>query len=114
MKKRVMVLFSIIIAAVFTSCYDPSPLYGTWADNDGNSIQFIVDETFNAKIKVEDKVVKYQGDYNVIGNVISFSYSDADGKTGKMNSEWDIRGSMMYIEWTVNGITKVLSLYHIN
>lgn len=112
MKRNIFVLFAVFVTVFLSACYEPSPLYGTWADNDGNSISFIVDGTFNAKIKVEDKIETYQGDYDVIDNVITFSYTDSAGKAGKMNSEWDIRGSMMYIRWTVEGSTRLLTLYH--
>lgn len=113
MKKRILVILTALVAILFSACYEPSPLYGTWSDNDGNSITFIVDGTFNAKIKTSDSsIIKYQGDYNVIDNVISFTYTSSDDKSGHMNSEWDIRGSLMYIEWSVEGTTKRLTLYH--
>ena len=112
MKKRILVILTALVAILFSACYEPSPLYGTWSDNDGNSITFIVDGTFNAKIKTGGSTIKYQGDYNVIDNVISFSYTSSDDKAGHMNSEWDLRGALMYIEWSVEGTTKVLTLYH--
>ena len=93
----------------FSSCYTPSPLYGTWADNDGNKISFVSDGTFVAKVNDSDSnLITYEGSYNVIDNVIVFSTSDGLA----VNTEWDIRGSVLYLTWTAAGTTKNLSLYH--
>lgn len=90
------------------SCYTPSPLYGTWADNDGNKITFISDGTFVAKITDSvGNIINYEGNYSVVDNVVVFSTAD-----GTVNSEWDIRGAMLYITWTSGGVTKNLTLYH--
>ena len=97
---------------LFAGCYVPSPLYGTWADNNGNKISFVSDGTFVATItdlNTKEKTVT-QGDYTVIDNVICFSTTDGVS----INTEWDIRGSMLYITWTKGGITNVMTLYHIS
>ena len=116
--KKFYVLFLVFITIFLSACYEPSPLYGNWADNDGNSISFIMGGTFAATVKKDSdgSNIKYQGDYTLLDNVISFSYtytlSDGESGSGVMNTEWDIRGSMMYIWWTVEGRTKLLTLYH--
>ena len=96
------------------SCYSPNPIYGKWADNYGNQITFISDGTFVAKIFTSDadeSAVVYQGDYSVIDNVLVFSVSDGNS----INTEWDIRGSMLYLEWAVSeNRTKQLTLYHVS
>ncbi len=117
MKKSIFTVILALFASLFLAgCYEPSPLYGTWADNNGNKITFINDGTFVAKIlDSKDQSVNYEGSYNVIDNVIVFSYSYSDGEetvSGSMNTEWDIRGSMLYCTWTVSDYTRVLTLYH--
>ncbi len=104
-------IFSELIL-LFAGCYVPSPLYGTWADNNGNKISFVSDGTFVAAItdlNTKEKTVT-QGDYTVIDNVICFSTTDGVS----INTEWDIRGSMLYITWTKGGVTNVMTLYHIS
>ena len=51
----------------------------------------------------------YDGTYNVIENVMVFAMSD--GRS--INTEWDIRGSILYLTWTDGNSTEKLSLYHI-
>ena len=46
MKKRF--LFTTLLLAyvfIFAACYTPSPLYGTWTDNDGNKINATIRNT---------------------------------------------------------------------
>ena len=113
MKKTVIAsLVSLFLCLILFSCYTPNPLYGTWADNNGNKISFVSDGTFVATItdlNTKEKTVT-QGDYTVIDNVICFSTTDGVS----INTEWDIRGSMLYITWTKGGITNVMTLYHIS
>lgn len=96
-------------AAIISSCYKPSPLYGAWADNAGNKISFADDGTFSATIVDSNKDKKtYSGNYTVIENIISFSKND-----GSINSEWDIRGGMLYLTWFDSyGEAISLTLYH--
>ena len=125
MKKSVLVFSAVLaffVSLIFSGCYEPSPLYGSWSDNDGNKISFISDGTFVAMIKdTTDTTVTYTGDYTVIDNVLVFSYtSSKDSETGtySANTEWDIRGSMLYLYWTYvdsstnSAVTKKLTLYH--
>lgn len=111
-KKTLEWLIFLELILLFAGCYVPSPLYGTWADNNGNKISFVSDGTFVATItdlNTKEKTVT-QGDYTVIDNVICFSTTDGVS----INTEWDIRGSMLYITWTKGGITNVMTLYHIS
>lgn len=112
LRKRTAVLGALIMACViFSSCYVPSPLYGNWADNDGNKISFIAGGTFVATVNnATDQKITYEGSYVIIDNVIVFSTNE--GIT--INTEWDIRGSMLYLTWTAEGVTKKLVLYHIS
>jgi hypothetical protein len=109
-KKTFITLSAIFTLFAFSSCYTPSPLYGTWNDNLGNKITFISDGTFVAKIFDKyNQPTSYDGEYTVIDNVIVFST-----KTGKIiNTEWDIRGSLLYLTWTSEeNETFALTLYH--
>lgn len=115
-KQRKAVLFFcvVVLTGLLGSCSEPSPLYGKWADNYGNQITFVSDGTFVAKIYVSDSdedIVTYQGDYTVVDNVLIFSKSDGTS----INTEWDIRGSMLFLEWAVSeNKTRQLTLYHVS
>lgn len=115
MKKKLYLLAILILAAIFISCYTPSPLYGTWADNTGsNTIKFMQDGTFNAKIQNADgKPETVEGNYSVIDNIIVFNI--IGDVTYSRNSEWDIRGAMLYLTWYQKDSDKSinLTLYHI-
>lgn len=110
--KKIAFLTFILTTIVFSSCYVPSPLYGKWADNNGDSITFISDGTFVAKILSNDGTKNYEGEYSVIDNVLIFSESDGTS----INTEWDIRGSMLFLTWTFGSenTTKNLTLYHVS
>lgn len=118
----VTVVFSFLASLLLFSCYEPSPLYGKWADDYGNYVTFTSDGTFVAKIYIEPQDEKsetnYQGDYSVIDNVLVFTVSEKDGETisETVNTEWDIRGSMLYLTWTnaSNSKTLNLTLYHVS
>lgn len=102
-----IVTFSLVLT--LSSCYTPSPLYGKWADNQGNSINFVSDGTYNSVILYNGTPTSFNGDWTVIENVLIFSFSEG----GSMNTEWDIRGSMLYLTWTnQDGDTVKLTLYH--
>lgn len=104
--------FAIALLLFFSACYEPSPLYGTWSDNQANKITFIADGTFIANIKNSvETPVSYEGSYTVIENILVFS--TADGYS--INTEWDIRGSILYLTWTgYDGVTKTLNMYHVS
>ena len=106
----ILVATFIGLSTIFTSCYEPSPLYGTWVDNQGNKITFINDGTYNAFIYNDSNVKKSDsGNYSVIENTLTFSVEGGSSVV----TEWDIRGSMLYITWAQPDTTnKSLTLYH--
>lgn len=112
--KRSLFFAAVLAAAVLlASCYEPSPLYGKWADNDGNSISFMSDGTFIAKVNDKtDTLITYQGDYAVIENVLVFNISSPSAST--IDTEWDVRGSLLYCTWTQGGVPRTLTLYHVS
>lgn len=104
---------SLLITAVLllASCYTPSPLYGTWTDNNGDKIAFFDDGSFMATIvDAEDNVKNYEGNYNCIDNVLVFNITGESSYS--INTEWDIRGALLYLTWTMNNNTRLLTLYH--
>lgn len=115
MKKTHIILSAFVAAvllALFSSCYTPSPLYGTWSDNSGSKITFIDDGSYVATIVDNTgKKTNYQGSYTVLGNVLIFSKEDGSS----IDTEWDIRGSMLYLDW-VNDESEIqaLVLYHVS
>ncbi len=113
MKRSLLFAAAVMAVLLLASCYEPSPLYGRWTDNDGDSISFISDGTFIAKINDKtDTLITYQGDYAVIENVLVFNISSPSEST--IDTEWDIRGSLLYCTWTKDGFTRTLTLYHVS
>ncbi|MBR5096428.1 MAG: hypothetical protein IK094_04900 [Treponema sp.] len=108
MKKFAFIIMALLIGTL-VSCYQPSPLYGAWSDNAGNKISFADDGSFSATIKdTNGDIQNYSGNYTVIENIISFSKDD-----GSINSEWDIRGGILYLTWFDSyGAAVSLTLYH--
>ena len=113
MKKKLLNLclgFSIFFGIIsLFSCYQPSPLNGTWADNRGDQITLFPNYSYSAKItnNVGERKT-YNGSYNVLMNAISFTAEDGY----QVVSEWDIRGSMLYLEWPdADGKKLQLTLY---
>lgn len=93
--KYLAILFTIFVLTVFSSCYVPSPLYGTWQDSWGNKISFMPDETYSSNITINGNGEQQDGTYSVLNNVITFARS-----TGSiMSAEWDIRGNILYLNW---------------
>ncbi|MDE7140156.1 MAG: hypothetical protein K2O09_05315 [Treponemataceae bacterium] len=113
MKRSFFLTATIMALLLLISCYEPSPLYGKWADNIGNDITFISDGTFVAHI-MDDETEKselYQGTYTVIENTLVFSITGG----ASTNTEWDIRGAMLFCTFTdKNKVTKKLTLYHVS
>lgn len=106
---------AMVLALAFTlaflifGCYTPSPLYGTWVDNSGNTIRFQSDYTFSAKMKTSSGSEAVQGTYSLHNNVITF---DVENPSYTVVSEWDIRGSILYLTWKSSGDeTLSLTLY---
>ena len=108
---------SAIIAAMLTftltSCYTPSPLYGTWSDNSGNKIMFLEDGTFSAKVNTgtdsngEAVGIQYSGEYTVLDNVIVITYESGNSR----NTTWDLNGYILYLQWAEDSSLS-LTLYH--
>lgn len=115
-------LCAIFLTLVLFSCFTPSPLYGTWSDNLGNKITFSDDMSYTAiiatgRILDEDSNVlniqaeTFSGSFAVAENVLSLST-----EYGLVVTEWDIRGSILYLDWTMpqgyGETIKNLRLYH--
>lgn len=114
-------LCAIFSALVLFSCFTPSPLYGTWSDNLGNKITFSDDMSYTAIIVVDRNVIDedysiaetetFSGSFAVAENVLSLST-----EYGLVVTEWDIRGSILYLDWTMpkeyGETIKNLRLYH--
>lgn len=101
--------FAFASAFLIFGCYTPSPLYGTWVDNSGNTIRFQSDYTFSAKMKTSSGSEASQGTYSLHNNVITF---DVENPSYTVVSEWDIRGSILYLTWKSSGDeTLSLTLY---
>ena len=89
----------VIVMLLLASCGAlPSPLYGTWADNRGNTFSFFDDNTFNARIEgsagMPDQ--NYSGNYSVLMNTLTLDCTNVDLR---VVTEWDIRGNIMYLNW---------------
>lgn len=110
MKKIIYILFATLCLSFLTSCFSPSPLYGTWADNTGSSIMFMGDNTYAATIIQNGTKVRYAGTYEVVNDVIVITYDS----NSRMISEWDIRGGRMYLKWynPVTQTNELLTLFH--
>lgn len=110
-RKIPAMIFALAFASAFLifGCYTPSPLYGTWVDNSGNTIRFQSDYTFSAKMKTSSGSEASQGTYSLHNNVITF---DVENPSYTVVSEWDIRGSILYLTWKSSGDeTLSLTLY---
>lgn len=116
MKKRALNctlgLCALLAALLLSSCQaQPNPLVGAWADNQGNTLTLMADNSFMAKIdNASGQAVNTEGTYNVLLNVITFTTKSGHQRV----TEWDIRGNMLYINWTDdNRDTVSLTLYKI-
>lgn len=111
--KKAKYIFATVLAVLIgictTGCYTPSPLYGTWADYTGDTVTFMSDMTYNSTVIVNDVTQKQTGSYDVLMNVLVFT--DEGGSI--METEWDIRGNILYLTWTVGSTNKMLVLYKI-
>jgi hypothetical protein len=92
---------------LYAACVEPVPLYGTWADNDGNTFSFFEDGTFIARVDGDT----YDGNYSIQMNALTISAN----QDFRMVTEWDIRGNMLYFTWTnEDKINSVMTLYKIS
>ena len=108
-------LFSLFIFLLLASCaVEPGPLYGTWADNKGNTLSFFDDNTFNARITAAVGLpsLNYSGNYSILLNSLTMSCTDIDLR---VVTEWDIRGNILYLNWvTSDGDTVPLTLFKVS
>jgi hypothetical protein len=116
MMKKILIftlLGAVLVCFLLTACTEPSPLYGTWSDNLGNTFSFFEDDTFNAKITVAGGLkTVYEGSYSVLLNALTLSCTNVDLR---VVTEWDIRGNMLYLNWTnEDGVPLSMTLYKIS
>jgi len=105
---RLKWLGGLILVFFAVSCVEPAPLYGAWADNRGNTISFLDDDTFNAKISGEF----YSGRYTLLLNTMTINCNEIELQ---IVTEWDIRGNILYLHWiTANGDKLSLELFKIS
>lgn len=102
----------LLAVLLLASCAtEPNPLVGAWADDRGDTLTLMADNSFMAKITNSyGQAVNTEGTYNVLLNVITFTTKSGHQRV----TEWDIRGNMLYINWTDDGgNTTPLTLYKI-
>jgi len=99
-------VFFVLTAALFTSCTEPSPLHGSWADNKGNTFSFFTDNTFIAKIYTSGSSQNYEGNFSLLRNVLTLDCTNANLR---IVTEWDIRGNILYLYWTTSS-SEVMTL----
>ena len=108
-------LLSLAFLLLLASCaVEPGPLYGTWADNLGDTLSFFDDNTFNAKIINSDgsSFDNYSGNYSLLLNALTLDCAEPEMRTV---TEWDIRGNILYMEWvTPDRVTRPLKLYKVS
>ncbi|MDR2259211.1 MAG: hypothetical protein LBE14_08710 [Treponema sp.] len=114
-KRSVPVLLGGCILCVFLSCAEPVPLYGRWADNRGDTISFFDDKTFVATIVYpQDKAkLTYEGSWSILLNSLTLNGASGDTQV-QIVTEWDIRGNMLYLDWTDDERVIPLTLYKIS
>jgi hypothetical protein len=98
-------LLGLVFFAV--SCAEPGPLYGTWADSRGNTVSFFDDNTFSAKVSGQN----YSGKYTLLLNALTIDCDDIDLR---IVTEWDIRGNILYLDWTTADGALSLALFKIS
>lgn len=113
MKKFSLIIANILLVlglSILVSCANPSPFIGTWVDNSGNTITFGAENDFTASIRnASEDLISYTGSYTVIQNAL---YIESDNLN--IVTEWDIRGAMLYLEWTdKDKFSQKLTLYKI-
>jgi hypothetical protein len=96
---------------LLAACAEPVPLYGTWADNHGDSISFFDDGTFSATVVNEDKdKVYFSGTYTVLLNALSLQNAEDNRQ---IVTEWDIRGNILTLNWATEEGIIPLTLFKI-
>jgi hypothetical protein len=109
------VLGAACLALLFASCgAKPGPLYGTWADNRGNTLSFFDDNTFNAKIRESADVPfdNFSGNYSILLNSLTMDCTEVELR---VVTEWDIRGNILYLNWvTSDGLDIPMTLFKVS
>jgi len=114
--QRLRCLITILLITmggmIFFSCVTPSPLYGSWADNKGNTFSFFSDSTFTAKVSRLGRSENFEGTYTLLMNVITLDCTEIDLR---IVTEWDIRGNILYLNWvSVDGETISMALFKVS
>jgi len=101
-----------VACLLWTACIEPSPLYGIWADNRGNTLSLFEDDTFNARINSNGVTKNYDGNYSILQNSMTLTCTSEELT---VVSEWDLRGNMLYLDWPrEDGTVASLTLYKIS
>jgi len=105
--------FLIYAFFFFAACPEPSPLFGTWSDNRGNTFSFFEDNTFNSKVIAPGGIINtYEGSYSALLNTLTLSCTNVDLR---VITEWDIRGNLLYFDWiNEDGVSLSMTLYKIS
>jgi hypothetical protein len=105
--------WAVLCGLPLSSCKVPVPLYGTWADNKGNTLTFVSDGSFNAAITNAGAGVteNISGSFSVLLNSLTIRIPDQNNR--QIVTEWDIRGNMLYLDWTDEHGTVPLTLYKV-
>jgi hypothetical protein len=112
-KKRtagVILLVGLLFSVI--SCTEPDPLYGRWQDNGGSSFTFQDSGAFTANVlnPIDKKFQEFTGFFSVSKNSLSFKITTPEART--LVTEWDIRGSMLYLDWAdKEGVSHLMTLY---
>ena len=112
-KNRITAAVIVLAAALFlASCVEPSPFYGTWADNRGNTFSFFNDNTFSARVIRAGMTEDFNGNFTLLMNVLTL---DCTNVQLRVVTEWDIRGNIMYLDWiSAENEAVSLTLYKIS
>jgi hypothetical protein len=102
-------------ALILAACaVEPGPLYGTWADNRGNTLSFFDDNTFSARITGSTGAppLNYSGNYSILLNSLTLDCAEVELR---IVTEWDIRGNILYLDWvTPDSDTLSLTLFKVS
>jgi hypothetical protein len=106
------ILCGALLALLAACAVEPVPLYGTWADNHGNSITFADDESFSAKIlDGYGDPQSFSGTYAVLQNILALTRAE-NGE--RIMTEWDIRGNVLYLTWPDDSGEIALTLFKVS
>jgi len=106
-----ILLLTTLTAAAVLSCKEPGPLYGSWADNKGNSFSFFDDGNFNARVVRTSQTDVIDGTFSLLLNVLTFDGKGSSGNSFRVVTEWDIRGNILYFDWVDAEGSRSMSLY---